>query len=182
MALRDTAVRYGTISRLLHWTMALLFLWQFAGMIMKLTLGRSPLVSFFVGSHASVGMLLLLLLMVRALWAFLQYGHRPPYHAGIIGKLAAIGHFALYSLMLIIPAIALLRAFGGERAVTFFGLQLKAAGGEKVGWMTAPANMLHGNLGWLLLALIIGHVAMVFIHRILWKDDVLRRMIGGKTP
>ncbi|MPT46929.1 MAG: cytochrome b [Sphingobium sp.] len=179
MPINDTPIRYGSVSRFLHWGMALLFLWQFTGMILKETIGRTPVTGIFVGSHSSVGMLLLALLILRAIWAFVEFGHRPPYHGGIIGKLAAIGHVALYGLMLIVPSIALMRAFGGDKGVKFFGLILKQPGGEKVEWMMAPANLAHGNLGWILLLLIIGHVVMVFVHRWLWKDDVLSRMIGS---
>ena len=178
MPVKDTPTRYGSVSRILHWTMALLLFWQFAGMILKETVGRTPVTAILVGSHASVGILLLVLLICRASWAFIEHRHRPPYHAGVIGKLAALGHFALYGLMLIVPFMALMRAFGGDKGVRFFGIVLKQPGGEKVEWMMAPANMLHGNLGWVLLLLIIGHVAMVFVHRLIWKDDVLQRMIG----
>jgi cytochrome b561 len=55
---RDTPERYGLISRLLHWGMAALILWQFLGMAVKITLGRVPLAGFFVGLHAPMGVLL----------------------------------------------------------------------------------------------------------------------------
>jgi cytochrome b561 len=44
--------------------------------------------------------------------------------------------------------------------------------------MTAPASAAHGLLGWVLLALIVGHIAMVLLHRWVWKDDVAQRMVG----
>lgn len=45
----------------------------------------------------------------------------------------------------------------------------------------APANLFHGWLGWLLLALIAGHILMTFVHRRRPGDqDVLRRMIGKR--
>jgi len=49
-----------------------------------------------------------------------------------------------------------------------------------VEWMVAPASAVHGLLGWVLLALIVGHVGMVVVHRWWLKDDVAQRMIGRR--
>lgn len=181
MTVRDSAQYYGAISRFLHWAMALLFVWQFAGMSLKMLLGRVPLMAFWVGTHASVGTLLLVLFLARAVWAFVELRHRPPYHAGLIGRLAAFGHMGLYGLMFVVPAVALLRLFGSGRGVRLFGLQLQPPTGAKVEWMMAPGNLLHGNLAWILLALIAGHVGMVFVHRYWWGDDILPRMVGRRS-
>lgn len=178
MTWTDTATRYGAISRLLHWAMALLFLWQFTGMLLKLVLGRVPLMKFWVGTHASVGTLLLILLALRLIWALAQRGNRPPYGAGHLGRLAALGHGLLYLLMLVVPALALLRSFGSGRPVELFGLLIRPATGERIEWMVAPASLLHGVLAWVLLALIAGHILMVVLHRVVWRDDVLPRMWG----
>ena len=57
----DSPLRYGLVSRLLHWSMAALLLWQFASMAVKNIVGRHPLTAFMVGSHKPVGTLLMLL-------------------------------------------------------------------------------------------------------------------------
>jgi cytochrome b561 len=36
----------------------------------------------------------------------------------------------------------------------------------------------HGLLAWVLLAAIAGHILMVLVHRFIWKDDTVGRMIG----
>lgn len=179
--LRDDPQYYGSVSRLLHWGMALLFLWQFTGMALKLVLGRVPLMAFWVGTHASVGTLLLVLLLLRAAWALVEMRHRPPYERNLLGRLALLGHVALYLLMLVVPTLALLRMIGSGRGVKLFGRQLQAPGGEKIDWMVAPAELLHSTLAWLLLALIAGHIAMVFVHRIAWGQDLLARMAGRRV-
>ena len=76
MTWTDTPTRYGAISRALHWAMAALFAWQFAGMLLKFVLGRVPLMKFWVGTHSSIGTLLLILLALRLLWALAQRLHR----------------------------------------------------------------------------------------------------------
>lgn len=173
----DSPARYGRISRWLHWGMALLFAWQFIGMGLRLALGRTPLVTFFVGSHASVGLLLLVLVLLRGAWGLANWHRRPPHGSGWVGRAAVLGHAALYLLMLVVPLIALVRAWGSGRALVWFNTVPIFAAGPKNEALTAP-GALHGPLAWVLLALVAGHVAMVVVHRWLWRDDVAERMIG----
>lgn len=177
---RDSPDRYGRISRWLHWGMALLFAWQFAGMLAKVTLGKdASLTSMLSGAHSHVGLLLLVLLLVRGVWGLLHFRQRPSHATGWLGALAWLGHMGMYALMLIVPFLAMLRMLGNTRAFNWFGwIPLNNGMGEKVEWMVAPASAVHGLLGWALLALIAGHIVMVMVHRWVWKDDVAQRMLG----
>ncbi|ANF57421.1 cytochrome b [Halotalea alkalilenta] len=175
---RDSERRFGAISRGLHWAVALLLLWQFAGMLCKVLIGPSAITGFLVGTHKPLGALLLALIALRALWALGQLKHRPSQPDTLLGWCARLGHLCLYALMLLVPALALLRQYGSGQAFAPFGIPLFAGGFEPIGWMTAPANALHGWLGWVLLALVAGHVLMVVVHRRLLGDDVLPRMVG----
>ena len=179
MQLMDSPQRYGTPSRLLHWCMALLLAWQFTGMAVKLILGKHPVSAFFVGTHGSVGALLFALLLVRLLWALCNWGRRPPRSPDAVGWFAKAGHIVMYALMLIVPWQALLRAYGSGKGLAVFGMPLLPATGERVDWMMMPANAAHGLLAWTLLALIAGHIAMVIVHRVVWRDTVASRMFGS---
>ena len=176
----DGPRRYGYVSRILHWSMAFLMLWQFAGMVAKVTLGRSsPLTGLLAGAHSNVGLLLLVLAVVRAIWALSQRTHRPGHAAGVQAFAAWLVHTLMYLLMLIVPALAALRMLGNNRAFSWFGvIPLNDGTGEKVEWMVAPACAFHGLLGWVLGALILGHMVMVLVHHFMWKDDVAARMAG----
>lgn len=182
----DSPRAYGRISRLLHWAMALLFLWQFAGMVLKLALGWSPRDSWIVGTHTHVGFVLLVLMVVRALWAFFNMSKRPSHGTGFVARCASLGHFGLYLLMLLVPLSALLRAWANGRGFQLFNAIPILAPGE-----THPATLnfinstresigfsVHGLLGWLLLLLIVGHIAMVIVHQWLWRDGTLNKMLG----
>ena len=159
--------------------MALLFAWQFLGMALKLQLGReSALASFFVGSHGSVGLLLFVLVLLRGAWGLSQWSRRPRHGGGWLGRAAAMGHGALYLLMLVVPALALVRAYGSGRGFVWFNLVPLLAPGPRDDALMAPARLLHGPLAWTLLALIAGHVLMVVVHRWWWRDDVAGRMVG----
>lgn len=175
----DNPDRYGRVTRWLHWSIAAILAWQFAGMAIKLTVGRAPITAFWVGSHVSVGTLLLALILIRFGWALSQRRHRPSHAAGLVGRAARWGHILLYGLMVVVPTLAFARQLGSGRDLAPFGLTLLKGNGERIDWLAAPANLLHAPLAWLLLALIAGHVAMVAIHHFAWKDGTARRMTGA---
>lgn len=175
---RDDADRYGRVTRFLHWTIAAVLAWQFAGMAIKLIVGRAPITAFWVGSHVPVGILLFVLILIRVGWALSQRRHRPPQSATFVGRAARLGHGLLYALMLIVPTLALARHVGAGRDLAPYGLMLVPGSGQRIEWLIAPADALHSTLAWLLLALIVGHVAMVAVHRFWWRDGTTHRMTG----
>lgn len=174
----DSPERYGLVSRLLHWSMAALLLWQYIGMTVKIVLGRHALTAFLVGTHKPVGTVLMLLILLRGVWGLSQWRRRPPHPAGAVGRLAALGHALLYALMAWIPLVALLREYGKGRGFAPFGMPLFPQTGQEIGWMLWPADLSHGVLAWVLLALVAGHVAMVALHQVWWRDATLSRMAG----
>ena len=175
---RDTPMLYGRLTRLLHWTIAALMLWQFLGMGLKLALGRQPIVSFFIGTHQKVGTVLFVLIVLRVVWALMNRRNRPGHGSGVLGLAATLGHLALYAAMVLIPVAALLRAYGSERAFAPFGFQIFAPQTPPIEWMVTFGDMIHGELGWITLALIAGHVLMVCLHEGMWRDGTLRKMAG----
>lgn len=175
---RDTPAAYGLVTRCLHWSMAALFAWQWLSMACRLIFGRTPVTAVMVGSHAAVGTVLLILVLVRIGWFLANRQHRPSHQGDRLAGLARAGHALLYALMLVIPAIALLRHYGAGRPLSILGVPVLQARPEKIEWMIAPANAVHGWLGWLLLAVVVGHVGAVLLHRFVWRDGVTARMLG----
>ena len=181
LALRDTPARYGRITRLLHWSIAALILWQFLGMGLKLALGRGPVSGFFVGLHQPVGTALFVLIVLRVVWALANRRNRPDHGPGLIGRAARLGHLALYALMLAVPSLALLRAWGGERAFAPYGFEIFPAREAPIEWTQTLAGLLHGELAWLMGLLILGHVVMVGVHEAMWRDGTLARMARARA-
>lgn len=173
--IRDNSQRYGIVSRALHWVMAALFIWMFASAAMRRFEVENAFADLLWSYHFSIGFTIFLLALARVVWTLVNMRNRPA-HAGILGRAAAVGHLAIYLLMLAIPGVAILRAYGGGRGLEVFGLQVLPATGIRDVALTAPASATHGAMGWLLLVLVLGHVAMALVHRFAWKDDVLARM------
>ncbi|HOK12983.1 MAG TPA: cytochrome b/b6 domain-containing protein [Ottowia sp.] len=168
--------RHGRLTRWLHWSMALLFAWVFASALAHALAEKSALDALLWPSHKPVGTLLMLLLVPRVVWALAQARRRPP----PVSAAARAGHLALYALMLAVPAIGLLRQWGSGRAFAPLGLPLMPGfdASQKVEWTLRLGGLLHGNLGWALLALVVGHVAAALWHQRPGHTPVLARMAG----
>ncbi|MET0337449.1 MAG: cytochrome b [Caulobacter sp.] len=181
----DTPERYGLITRILHWSMAYLVIWQFFTVAAWRLLGDTAIVRVVTAlgpDHGTTGILTLALLLVRVSWFFANRTRRPPHATGTAGRLALAAHVALYALMGVIPALALVRAGGAGKGLKFFDWQVLQPTGVKIDWMTEPANTLHSPLAWFLSALIVGHVLMAVVHRAVLRDNVLSRMTGARKP
>ncbi|MCD2172652.1 cytochrome b [Rhizobium sp. C4] len=174
----DRPQGYGIVSRVLHWLMAVLFAAQFLSAILRLIDRELPMTKTVWGIHYTLGFALLVLVAVRAVWGLLNLRTRPPHGKGLMGLASLGGHLALYALMLFVPAIGLLRAYAGGRGFIAFGVQIFQPGTRDEALM-APGQLLHGPAGWVLLALVAGHILMVFVHKYLWREDILGRMTRG---
>jgi cytochrome b561 len=179
--------RYHLSIRVLHWLMAVgfLFMWGLGWAMTNVTEDDSPAQKFLFGLHISVGVTLLALLILRI--AIRWRVGAPPLPAALprrdrIG--ARIGHIGLYALPLLIVTLGWAsRDFGGH-GVDWFGLTLpeifpatKSLAGIKPGDLAAE---LHGSLAWTLLALAVIHIAAVAKHRWVDRHDVLHRITLGR--
>lgn len=171
---RDDTSRYGTISRCFHWGMALVVLWQFLTVGARSLLEDSALDEFMWSTHKTTGLLIFALILARVGWALAHVRVRPP----SVSLAAKLGHIALYGFLFVVPLLALLRQYGSGRTFEPLGLPLfPGFEGDKIEWLMAPANWLHGSLGWTLLALVVGHVFMAYWHRThAGRTNVLPRM------
>lgn len=175
----DSPDGYGLISRSLHWLMVVLFSWQFITAILRVFAKDTAIYDLVWSTHSQLGFALFLLVLVRGLWGLLNLSMRP-HRSGVLGGLAGLGHLVIYALMFAVPALALLRSYGNGRVFSFLGLQVFESTGIQDAALTAPANAVHGLLGWLLLAAIIGHVLMVFVHHFAMRDNTLGLMTGRR--
>ncbi len=177
----DTPQRYGWISRTLHWTMAYLLVWQFITIATWKLFGDEAWVRTVTSlgpGHGMVGLLILALVIVRAFWAVINRQRRPGQAQSVMGCAAVAVHRLFYVLMVFIPGVALLRAYGSGKGYEPW----VPATGVEVEWMMAPANLLHSLVAWCLSILIVGHICMALVHAFVVKDGVMSRMAGGASP
>jgi len=166
---------YNRSARALHWLMAIVF-------IPMLLLGQQTMGShdarWLPTLHASLGVVLFLLVVVRMFW---RWKHRPPVNDNgtVWEKLTAkAAHAMLYGAMLLIPLTGWLaytehvRRSLGVRPASWFGFKIPLLPDYGINW-----HRIHNWGGKLVLVLIALHVAAALKHHFWDKDDTLRRML-----
>ena len=162
MAIQDSPKRYGTVSRIFHWGMALLILWQFFSAIAHYFFEDTAIESFFWPSHKPLGVVLLVMIILRLLWALTNLSKRP--HS--LNILAKLGHISLYLLLIATPVTGMIRQYGSGRAFDVFGIPIFSGfEGDRIRWMLDLGSDFHGEAGWVMLLLIIGHIFMAFRNK-----------------
>lgn len=171
---KDTKERYGTVSRVLHWGIALLIGWQLLKIFDRIDDGEHWIGQTLVPWHISIGTLVLVLVVLRLAWARSQRNNRPA-HDPATAFLVRAGHALLYVGMLLMPVTGILTMVGNGYGLSAFGMEL-VAGGDEIPWM-ASLGSLHSPIAWGLLVLIAGHAGIALLHHVVRKDGVLRRML-----
>lgn len=172
--IHDSEHRYGTVSRLLHWGMGVLLLWQMLKFFDRISEGEHWIGQTLVPWHVSIGSVLLLLVVVRIVWAASQRRHRPVQDPATAGLVKA-GHVLLYLGMALMPITGLMTMLGKGYGWKAFGVQLVERGAE-IPWLAAVGS-LHSPIAWALLAMVVGHVGIALVHGLVKKDGVLQRML-----
>jgi len=179
MPLKDNQNKYGTVSRVLHWGKAILMLWQFLTAASHFFFDDKAIEDFFWPTSKTMGFLLFVLIFIRGIWPLIKQKNRTQ----SIKWFARLGHITLYLLMLAIPALGLLRQYGSGRSFEPFGIPLFSGfESEKIQWTLDLGGLLHGELGWLLFVLTIGHIIMSFWHKkSKTTENVMPRMWGRQS-
>lgn len=173
--MNDSKQRYGGISRLFHWGMALLVYWQFLKFFDRINDGEHWVGENLVSWHISIGSVLLVLIVLRAIWAATQKNNRPQQDP-TTAFLVKAGHGLLYLCLLLLPITGLMTMIGNGYGWEPFGIVLVAGGGEEINWM-ATLGSVHSVIAWSLLILVVGHVSIALMHHFVKKDGILRRML-----
>ena len=176
MPLRNTAENYGSIAKLLHWSIVILIIAQYflAETADELPDGLEKLQ--WISRHKSIGMVLLLLAIARILWKLANRGQPVPAGRGILKKAAAAGHGMLYLLLLLQPISGWAMSSAANYPVTLFGwFQFPALVGASDGLHEALEEV-HEVLFYALVAVAVVHVLAALYHHFVLKDDVLMRM------
>ena len=179
MSLKNTADRWGGVSQLLHWTIAVLILAiGIVGLVMG-ELPRSPKYFWVYTAHKSLGLTVLALVLVRIGWRLYAGAPRPvPGTPRLQALLASATHGAIYLLILALPLSGwIYDSANALRPFRWFGLVEvpKLVAPDEA--LAASAHGAHEWLFWLLMALVAGHAGAALYHHFIQRDATLARML-----
>jgi len=178
MGIRNTSLRWGAVSQLLHWLVVALVITQFVlgPLADSLPLGMRKLA--VLARHKSIGITILMLALLRLLWRWMNpTPELPPSLRPSERALARLTHVALYALIIVMPLSGWIMSSARNFAVSWFGIfQLPD--------LVRPDQRLyqfmlqsHLALAWTLAIVAALHALAALRHHFVLKDEVLRRML-----
>ncbi len=179
MTWKNTADRWGGVSQLLHWTIAVLIL---AIGIVGLTMGelpRTPKYFWVYTAHKSLGLTVLALVTVRLAWRLYAGAPAPvPGTPTWQERIASATHWLLYALIFAVPLSGwLYDSASALRPFRWFGLfdVPKLSPPDKP--LSHLAHEVHEWGFWLLIAVVLVHAGAALYHHLVQRDDTLARML-----
>jgi cytochrome b561 len=174
------ATRYAGTAILLHWLMALGIAGNFCIGLYMSDLPMSMMRLKLYNYHKWAGATILLLAALRLLWRFT---HRPPaelpapkwQHAA-----ASLTHWGLYALFFAVPLVGWAYSSAAGFPIVLFGKIPLPDFVPKDHDLAEMIKPWHGDLAWVLFALVALHVAAVFKHMVIDRDGLVRRMMPGR--
>lgn len=178
MQIKNTQDRYGAVTILFHWVIALLIIGMLAIGLYMVRLPTGILKLTLFGWHKEIGILILTIAIARVAWWFMNImpalPESLPYWQKISARTVA---FAFYFFMFAMPITGWLISSAAGIQVSVFG------------WYTLPNliapddqlrilfSTIHVWLAYFLIGAICLHVAAALQHHFINKDDILRRML-----
>ncbi|KQN90935.1 cytochrome B [Sphingomonas sp. Leaf231] len=172
--------RYSAVAIAFHWTIALLVI---VNLIVGIGHDTLPALRAWRPGHKAIGITVLALTVLRVAW---RLAHRPPPLPAFTPRwergVAHATHWALYLLLLLMPLSGWAMVSGpeGRRPLTWFGafdLPYLPVSGTTAG----AGHEAHALLGWVMLALVVLHVAAALRHHLILRDSLLLRILPRGT-
>jgi len=180
--IRNTNDGWGWPARTLHWIVAATVLGLFAFGLWMVDVAPRSERPYYFAIHASAGITLLALMLVRFLWWIANTAPAPPEGTPAWQRKAAwISHRLLYAMTFATALVGWLMSgtFKQPLEPKVFGVvpvpQLLEAGSPYNEQLTET----HESLAFALIALVGVHTAAALYHHFMLHDSVLRRMITG---
>lgn len=180
MQVKNTSTQYGIISKLLHWSIALIIILQVGIVywVIWVLPENSPSEGFLINDiHKPLGMLVLILAVLAIVWKWLN--PKPSFLNSMPGweKTAArIVHRLLYVAVVLMSLSGIMMTEAAGHPPSFFGLfQLPLIMQENK--LAAQFYFeIHEYTSFVLLGLVALHILAALKHHFYDKDTILKRM------
>jgi cytochrome b561 len=169
------APRFTVLSRLLHWSMAVMVIAQvFIGVIMVASLAYYPLL---LAIHRPLGIAILVFAVVRLVN---RLTHHPPPFLATMGRrerrFATWSERLLYALLLLQPLVGWAMLSAARSPVVLDGpVHLPGIAPHNI-TLYAALRFSHTALAFLLFATFTAHICAVLFHTLVLRDRLIDRM------
>ncbi len=183
MQLRNTSTRYGWVSIVIHWSVALVVFGLFALGLWMVGLDYYSLWRKDAPDlHKSIGITLFAVMLVRIVWRLLS---PPPPALASYSRMtrigAAFGHAFLYVGLFAVMIAGYLISTADGVGIPVFGLFEIPAVVSGLPDQADVAGLVHLYLAWVLVVFAGLHGVAAFKHHFIDRDATLVRMLGRKA-
>jgi cytochrome b561 len=172
--------RYDTPTIIFHWATAILVVCQWFG---AQTIDWFPKGAPRVDArsvHITLGVTLAVLLLVRIVWRLTRGRHLPPADAPPLHLLAKAAQLGLYGLIAAMVLVGMSLVWvRGDSLFNLFTIPAYDPGNHA---LADQVQDIHAALGWVILGVAGLHAGAALVHRYIWHDDVLARMLPDRRP
>ena len=174
---KKVTLKYSNASKFFHWFIAVIVIMMLSGSFFLNDLPERYISTAYM-FHKSFGLTVLFLMIVRFLW--IKYKGRPelPVTMSQWEKiLSKIVQSMFYILLICMPLCGWVLSVAESRVPSYFGLfnmPLPIAANKSLAKLMEQS---HKTIAWILIVLLILHVAGALKHHFIDKDTVLKRML-----
>ena len=179
MPIKNTPTHYGAITKLLHWSIAVLIIGLTGlGIYMVDLTYYDRYYNVSLETHKALGILVLELAIIKILWSACSTSPVPAAGLKPWEKLAAkLMHLTLYAMMVLIPLSGYAISTSDGKTVSFFGWYEVPAWLPPIENLNQTASEVHYYLAYITIGLVSLHFAAALKHQLIDKDGTLRKMI-----
>lgn len=179
--LKNNQVVWGSVSRLFHWGMALLFIGMYIVAYIMTSMEPSPTKWELYGIHKATGLTLLLLVALRIAWRLSNEVPSLPKTMPIWQVTASNANiYLLYICMFLMPISGVVMSLMGGHDVSYFGIFTLPALTEGPTTFGKWAYNTHIFTSYGLIGLVSLHILAGIYHHFILRDSVFKRMFLGK--
>lgn len=182
MSLKNTHDSYGSVTKIFHWTIAtIIYIMLTIGFVMG-NISNDSLADKLYYYHKATGITVLGIMVLRMLWRIINIRPKLPESVPKWQRLASSAvHYGLYILLFAMPLSGWIMSSANGTPPSVFGLFQMPAIVATNKAVTKTFAEIHELLAFVLIAFIVIHVAAALKHYFIDKDQVLQRMLPGKT-
>jgi cytochrome b561 len=177
MTIMNSSKQYGDLAKFFHWTIFFLVFGMLVCGYFMGDIANKILRSEIINAHKLIGLLILVLMCLRAIWAVANIKPKSSVVARPWEKFAEkLVHYLLYFMLFLMPISGWVMSTAGGKPPRYAGVSLSLPINQNKA-MSNTAFDLHSEIAIIIIALICIHVLAAFYHYFVKKDDVLQRML-----
>jgi len=182
MGYKNTESTYGSITKIIHWTIFFMMAGVLATgtVVIRLT-EKNPLKEQIYMLHESFGVIILALVFLRVAWRLNNVKPSLPNTAPWERVAEHTVHFLLYFILIVQPLSGWITATSSGYILQFFNLfPLPTPGISESKSIADLSSQIHLIVAWSIAAIVSIHIGAALKHHYIDKDNVLKRMMPSK--